>query len=161
MDHLTLPLKRAESILCIPFCIVGLHTLRMDTWRDRAKAQLKVLGISQEKLAEAFGMTPAGMQKWLAGTRQPTLEDINKIAAELQMTPAELTHGLRREESLEGLTDASKQAIRRLIELERSKPLPAKFWAAVEAITDTVSPPAAGQVTHLKSGEMARNGTEG
>lgn len=66
----------------------------MQTWNERAKDRLKELRLTQEWLAEQFDMTPGGMQKWLAGTREPSLADINRIAELLRCSPVWLTHGV-------------------------------------------------------------------
>ena len=65
-----------------------------DSWRKRARQRMKDVGETQNSLSEKLGMTQGGLQHWLAGTRQPALEDINRIAAELQCSPVWLTHGV-------------------------------------------------------------------
>ena len=137
----------------------------MHTWHDRAKARLKEIGKTQDWLSEQFEMTPAGIQKWLAGTRQPALDDINRIAVALRCSPAWLTHGLDAQDTTDGLQDPAQAVLRRLIASERAGPLPPSFWAAVAAMADTVAPAAA---TATETGQHAptydhapRNGTHG
>lgn len=66
----------------------------MQTWYERANARRKELGLTQEWLADQFEMTTGAMQKWLAGKREPSLEDINRIADLLTCSPVWLTHGV-------------------------------------------------------------------
>lgn len=119
---------------------------------------MKEVDATQESLAEQFEMTPGGMQKWLAGTRQPTLDDINRIADELKCPRSWLTHGIEPEDMVDGLADAPKASLRRLIKMERAQPLPSAFWAAIMAMADTVAPP---PTAHIKRDDDPRTGTEG
>lgn len=128
----------------------------METWKDRARLRMKELGTTQEALAEVFDMTTAGMQKWLAGTRQPSLDEINRIADHLKVPRTWLTHGLQTDATIDGLDAIAQATLRKLIELERSGPLPATFWGAVESMAQAVTNP-----TLSGSASAARDGTEG
>lgn len=48
-------------------------------WNDLAKAQMKSLGMTQEKLAERLGLTPGAVSHWLNARRSPGLEEIAQI----------------------------------------------------------------------------------
>lgn len=54
-------------------------------WQDLAKSRMKEVGMTQEQLAEALGMTQGGLGHWLNGRREPNLEVIAKIFKILQM----------------------------------------------------------------------------
>lgn len=101
---------------------------------------MKELGITQEALAEKFNMTPAGMQKWLSGARQPSLDEINEIADHLKVSRTWLTHGILMDSTIDGLSTAAQNTLRRLIAMERSTPMPTTFWAAIESMAYAVSP---------------------
>lgn len=49
------------------------------TWNELAKARMKALGVTQDKLGEALGITQGGMGHWLRGTRKPSLDEIGAI----------------------------------------------------------------------------------
>lgn len=117
---------------------------------------MKELGVTQEGLAEVFEMTPAGMQKWLAGSRQPSLDEINRIADHLKVPRTWLTHGLQADATIDGLDPVAQSALRRLIELERASALPATFWGAVESMAQAVTNPSLSG-----SSGAARDGTKG
>lgn len=153
MDYKAMP-----SILCIPLADSTWDTCPMDTWRDRAKTRMRELGISQEKLAEQFNMTPAGMQKWLAGARQPAFEEINQIADNLGVTRTWLTYGLDPNDSTDGLTGKSRSVVRRLIQLERSGHLTESLWDAIGAMAHAVAP-IPEETAQIKSPPQAKNGT--
>lgn len=160
MDQSRSYFNAPRSKSCIPFWVRVRNTLAMETWRERARARLKEMNLTQEWLAEQFDMTPAGVQKWLAGTRQPTLEDINRIADHLKSPQTWLTHGIEPADTLDGLPAASRNALRTLIQLERLGALPHTLWTAIEAMTSTVAP---SQVTQIKSETdiTPRDGTQG
>lgn len=124
-----------------PFCTFHNGVLRaklsaMKTWRDRAREHMKATGITQDKVAEHLGMTPAGVQKWLAGTRHPTLEGIEQIADFLRVPRAWLTHGLTADDQLTGLPEPALQVLRRLVHAERSGIAPSTLWAAIASVAD-------------------------
>lgn len=66
----------------------------MEKWWHRARHRMGDIGMTQEQLAERFDMTTGGMQKWLAGKREPSLDRINEIAAVLGVPGSYLTHGV-------------------------------------------------------------------
>ncbi|WP_244386455.1 helix-turn-helix domain-containing protein [Delftia lacustris] len=146
------------SILCIPQAHHAWDTSFMETWRDRAKTRMRELGISQERLAEHFSMTPAGMQKWLAGARQPTFEEINQIADHLEVAQTWLTYGVDPNDSTDGLPPSSKAVIRRLIKLERSGAMTQKLWDAIESIAN-LTPQLPEETAQVKSSAETKNGT--
>ncbi|ASG43808.1 LexA family protein [Citrobacter freundii] len=54
-------------------------------WQDLAKSRMKEVGMTQEQLAEALGITQGGLGHWLNGRREPNLEVIAKIFNILKM----------------------------------------------------------------------------
>lgn len=130
----------------------------MDTWRERAKHRMRELGLSQERLAEQFGMTPAGMQKWLAGARQPSFDDINLIADHLNVTRTWLAYGIEPNDSIDGLNVRTRTVVRKLIQLERAGRLPESLWDAIDSMTNAVAP-FPEETEHIKSPAPAKNGT--
>ncbi len=48
-------------------------------WFDMAKDQMKVLGITYDKLAEHLGITRGAVGHWLNGRREPSLKEIAAI----------------------------------------------------------------------------------
>jgi len=90
-------------------------------------------------------MTQGGVQHWLAGTRQPSLEDINRIAKILKVPPAWLTHGLEPDDMLDGLGDLARTVLRSLIHTERTQPQPEALWNAVRSMLDLSAPATAAQ----------------
>lgn len=119
---------------------------------------MRELGISQERLAEQFSMTPAGMQKWLAGARQPAFEEINQIADHLGVTRTWLTYGTDPNDSTDGLPTPAKAVVRKLILLERSGRLPESLWDAIGSMVNAVAP-LPEETEHIKSSSPAKNGT--
>lgn len=101
---------------------------------------MKDVGITQEKLAETLDMTQGGVQHWLAGKRQPSLDDINRISDVLGVPHAWLTHGLEPEDMLDGLQGKARDVLRALIMAERSGPLPDALWTSIEATLRLVRP---------------------
>ncbi|AOM40526.1 helix-turn-helix domain-containing protein [Xenorhabdus hominickii] len=49
------------------------------TWFDIAKDQMKVVGITYDKLAEHLGVTRGAVGHWLNGRREPSLKEIAAI----------------------------------------------------------------------------------
>ena len=107
----------------------------MTDWRDRARVRMKETGITQERLSQNFGMTPAAIQKWFAGDRQPALKQINKIAHVLNVSEAWLTYGLDSACTIDGLAEAPRKVLSQLIRLEREGKLGPEHWEAIEAIS--------------------------
>lgn len=46
------------------------------SWRDLAKARMKDISMTQERLAEAMGKTQGAIGHWLNGRRDPSIEEI-------------------------------------------------------------------------------------
>lgn len=61
-------------------------------WYELARARMKALGITQEKLAEELGMTQGGIGHWLRGARNPSLAEIGKIFRYLGIENASLNY---------------------------------------------------------------------
>ncbi|RYG55597.1 MAG: XRE family transcriptional regulator, partial [Alphaproteobacteria bacterium] len=108
----------------------------METWRDRARRRMKERGVTQDSLAEQLGITQGGLQHWLAGSRQPSLDQINKIADALDASHAWLTHGVESNDSLDGLGDAARNTLRRFISAERQGLLHAATWRTLSSLAD-------------------------
>lgn len=140
MDQFKMDRNGNPSVLWIPEGIISRETTNMDTWQARARARMKEIGLSQEKLAEQFEMTPAGMQKWLAGTRQPAFEEINQIADKIGVTRTWLTYGIDPSENTDGLREDVKATLKKLIRLERSGQLPSGIWDAIDSLAGTFAP---------------------
>jgi len=51
----------------------------MKKWNELAKARMKELGITQDKLAEHIGVSQGGVAHWLSGRREPSLDVIAKV----------------------------------------------------------------------------------
>lgn len=68
-------------------------------WYEAVRARLDELDLSQDAFAERIGVTQGAVAHWLAGRREPKLEVINRVLAELDLpqliyhTPAELESG--------------------------------------------------------------------
>jgi len=52
-------------------------------WNELAKARMKQVGITQDKLAEALGKTQGAIGHWLNGRREPSIEDIAAVMKQL------------------------------------------------------------------------------
>jgi transcriptional regulator with XRE-family HTH domain len=142
-------------ILSIPVGIATADTLQMiEKWNDRARRRMKEIGETQNTLSEKLDMTQGGLQHWLAGTRQPSLEDINRIAQLLRCEPAWLTHGLEEGDLLTGMAGSARGTLRHLVSAERANPLPASFWQAVASMVQAVAPAA-----HEEGGTQTPTGT--
>jgi len=59
-------------------------------WHDIAKTRAKALKITQDDIAEWLGVTRGAVGHYLAGRREPTLEQLKKVAAGLRLTMSEL-----------------------------------------------------------------------
>lgn len=80
---------------CLPLlkyynvCIESLRAVRivpaMKKWNELAKARMRELGLTQEKLAERLGVTQGGVGHWLRGRNDPTLVQIDEILRVLGM----------------------------------------------------------------------------
>ena len=65
-----------------------------ETWMDRAKSQMQMLGTAQEELAVKLGCTRGAVGHYLAGRRTPTLSQLDKIAKCLDVKTAWLLYGI-------------------------------------------------------------------
>jgi transcriptional regulator with XRE-family HTH domain len=97
-------------------------------------------GVTQAQLAEILEMTQGGVQHWLAGSRQPSLEDINRIAEILKVAPAWLTHGLEPHDMLDGIADPARSILQRLIKAERAGALAENLWKTIQSVVDLSLP---------------------
>ena len=93
-------------------------------------------GFTQDSLSEVLGVTQGGLQHWLAGSRQPSLDQINKIAVALDASPAWITHGIDSNDSIDGLSDVARATLRRFIAAERKGLLHAATWQALSSMAD-------------------------
>ncbi|MBX8534563.1 helix-turn-helix domain-containing protein [Pseudomonas cichorii] len=59
----------------------------MKKWNELAKARMKDLGITQEKLAEHMGVSQGGVAHWLSGRREPSLDVIAQVLIYLDLPP--------------------------------------------------------------------------
>lgn len=55
------------------------------TWQELAKARMKEVGMTQERLAELLGITQGGLGHWLNGRREANISVIAKIFNILQL----------------------------------------------------------------------------
>ncbi len=77
-------------------CVVTVNTTRnnrgMKTpWNELAKARMKQLGITQDKLAESLGKTQGAIGHWLNGRREPSIDDIAAVMKQLGLKELVLT----------------------------------------------------------------------
>lgn len=82
-------------LYCIPslkyyrVCIESLLSVRivpaMKKWNELAKARMRELGLTQEKLAERLGVTQGGVGHWIRGRNNPPLATIDEILRILGM----------------------------------------------------------------------------
>lgn len=133
----------------------------MTNWRERARARMKEIGVSQERLGETFGMGPAAIQKWLAGDRQPSLDQINQIADVLDVTQSWLTHGLDSASTIDGLAEKPHTILRHLIRLEREGRLRPEQWDALAAMVAAFVPEPMETSTVKSPKTSSKNGTTG
>lgn len=133
----------------------------MTNWRERARARMKEIGVSQERLGETFGMGPAAIQKWLAGDRQPSLDQINQIADALNVTQSWLTHGLDSASTIDGLAEKPHTILRHLIRLEREGRLRPEQWDALAAMVTAFVPEPMETATVKSPKTPSKNGTTG
>ena len=65
-------------------CVVTINTNRNNPgmkrqWNELAKARMKEIGMTQERLAESLQKTQGAIGHWLNGRREPSIEDIAAI----------------------------------------------------------------------------------
>lgn len=71
--------------------------------RETIKNRMKVLGITQEMMAEELDVSSAVISKWLRGKATPSLERLNEMADVVGMT---LILADRHEMMIQGLPDS-------------------------------------------------------
>lgn len=108
---------------------------------------MKAHGVTQDALSEALNMTQGGLQHWLAGTRHPKLEDIDRIATRLGVPGAYLTHGVTADALATGLEEPALSVIRQLITGARSGALDARVFAHLQSTLALVAAPQAATAT--------------
>ncbi len=106
----------------------------MESWRARTKLVMQAKRVSQDTLAERLDVTQGAVQKWLAGTRHPKLEDIDRIAAALGVPGYELTHGVTPADSVSDLPEPAVSLLRRLIAAQRGGHAGPALWAALDQV---------------------------
>src|SRR5690242_7803616 len=65
----------------------------MNSLATRIKERMKVLGMTQEMLANKMGITRGAVTHYLAARRTPPLSQFKKLAAILKVEPAWLHYG--------------------------------------------------------------------
>ena len=68
-----------------------------ENWIDRARQWMKASGTSQGSLARALDCTRGAVGHYLAGRRQPTLTQMERIAKVMEVHPAWLLYGVGQE----------------------------------------------------------------
>jgi len=68
-----------------------------ENWIDRARQWMKASGTSQGSLARALDCTRGAIGHYLAGRRQPTLTQMERIARVMEVHPAWLLYGVGQE----------------------------------------------------------------
>ncbi len=103
---------------------------------------MKYLGVTQSDVAEAFDMTPAGVQKWLSGAREPSLDDLIKLADMLKMPRAQLLLGTEPGDDIGDLPPYARDPLRRLARGARVGMLSKEWFARFEHALEAISPSA-------------------
>lgn len=79
--------------------LAGLNTARnvapMEKWNELAKARMKELKLTQEKLAESLGVTQGAIAHWMSGRREPDLATINAILTKLALPTLQIARESR------------------------------------------------------------------
>lgn len=117
---------------------------------------MKDARITQDDLAEALEMTQGGVQHWLAGTRQPALEDIDRIAAVLGVPGAYLTHGVTAEDLVSDLPEPARGVLRQLIARQRQGNAPVTLWTAIEQMLMLMGSGAPTETTSFAGGPPSK-----
>src|SRR5438270_636065 len=61
--------------------------------KDRIKAAIKLAGLTQSELAKRLSISQAAVSAWSKGTKMPTPENIEAMAAALSASPQWLAYG--------------------------------------------------------------------
>ena len=64
-----------------------------EIFADRLKAARRLAGLGQAQLARKLGVSGGAVGNWEAGPKQPTAENLGKIAVALGVTTGWLIHG--------------------------------------------------------------------
>ncbi len=72
-----------------------------ESFREHVQRRLREIGITQEGLAEALGVEPPTISRWLTGERSPNRQKLEQMATALGWT---LTQLLNHETDAEGVT---------------------------------------------------------
>ena len=96
----------------------------MDNFLKFSKTLRRIIqkdGRNQRELAEAAGITPVTLSRWLSGTREPRAAELQQLADALQVAVADLTDNPLTDE--EGLTveDWKERALRAEAQLAELK----------------------------------------
>lgn len=67
----------------------------MNNWNELAKARMKELGVTQERLAEKLGVTQGAVAHWLSGRREPDLQTIGRVLKALDLPPLSVASALQ------------------------------------------------------------------
>lgn len=94
----------------------------MNSWSNRIKERMKVLGLTQEELAKRMGITRGAIAHYLAERRIPPLSQFKKLAAILKTDPAWLHYGSVAETSAQKKDKTTSTA---------KKPIPILSWEKV------------------------------
>lgn len=115
------------------------HYAMEETWRDRARRLMRERRLTQEALAEKLGMTQGGLQHWLAGTRQPTLDQLNEIAHQLGVPAAHLICGLDADDIASDLPVVARETLRTIIHGAREGRLSPEWFDRLQAVLNLVA----------------------
>ena len=98
-----------------------------EDWIDRARHWMKASGTSQGSLARALDCTRGAVGHYLAGRRQPTLTQMERIAGVMKVHPAWLLYGVGHEgigQGSSGHGDSSEAGIVEQAPTYQSEPDP-------------------------------------
>ena len=107
---------------------------------------MKDRGVTQSDLAEHFDMTPGGMQKWLSGAREPSVDQLLQIAAFLKVPAAELLLGATPDDDISDLPDFARDILRRISSGARRGELGAEWFKRLDLALEAL----AGPTTHSR-----------
>jgi phage repressor protein C with HTH and peptisase S24 domain len=85
MDTKCIALPRTIQTVAVQLSDTRRIVLRMD-WRERALKRIAELGTTQDAIAEKLVMTRGGLGHWLKGRREPSYQDLLRLAGALQWT---------------------------------------------------------------------------
>mgnify|MGYP000913802590 CR=1 FL=1 len=79
--------KQGKYDLCVAPVNTGRNICTMKKWNEAVRAKMEQIGLSQEDLAERLGCTQGAVGHWLSGRREPKLDTINQVLAEVGLPP--------------------------------------------------------------------------